>query len=370
MIKEKEVIEIRILKEKGLTNVAIAKRLGYDRKTIAKYLRGESVKMKRDSKLEPFKEYICKRLNDYPELKATVIYREMRDMGYTGKMTILREFIGTIRSKEEKVITRFETEPGKQFQVDWGSGKTKIGGGEESVKYFVMVLGYSRMIYVEFVRDEKLSTLLRCHNNAFEYFRGYCNEGLYDNMKTVVKKLEKNKEYNTKFMAFADFYGFEVKTHRPYNPKAKGKVERMVPYVRDNLLYGKEYISFEELNRMRFGWLEEANGRLHSDLKERPLERFEREKEFLNPLKRLYPIRMLEQRKVRINGGVVYKNRLYDVGRGYAGEVVNVEEKNGLIRIYSGSRELKEYPLKIAVQRRSLGEYSGLIEEGIEEDGI
>jgi len=238
-----------------------------------------------------------------------------------------------------------------------------IAGEEKSIKYFIMVLGYSRMIYVEFVRDEKLSTLLRCHNNAFEYFGGYCDEGLYDNMKTVVKKLEKNKEYNTKFMSFADFYGFDVKTHRPYNPKAKGKVERIVPFVRNNLLYGKEYISFEELNRLRFQWLEEANGRLHSELKETPLERFERERKFLNPLNRLYTIRMAEQRKVRMNGGVVYKNRFYDVGGEYAGEVVNVEEKNGLIRIYSGTRELKEYPLKIPVQRRSLEEYETLVEE-------
>jgi len=363
VIKEKEVIEIRILKGMGLTNVAIARRLGYNRKTIARYLKGEWVKMKRDSKLAPFKEYICKRLKEYPELKATVIYKEIEDMGYTGKMTILRRFIRTIRPKDEKTIIRFETEPGKQFQVDWGSGKTVIAGEEKSVKYFIMVLGYSRMIYVEFVRDEKLSTLLRCHNNAFEYFGGYCDEGLYDNMKTVVKKLEKNKEYNTKFMSFADFYGFDVKTHRPYNPKAKGKVERIVPFVRNNLLYGKEYISFEELNRLRFQWLEEANGRLHSELKETPLERFERERKFLNPLNRLYPIRMAEQRKVRMNGGVVYKNRFYDVGGEYAGEVVNVEEKNGLIRIYSGTRELKEYPLKIPVQRRSLEEYETLVEE-------
>jgi transposase len=361
VIKEKEVIEIRILKEMGLTNKAISKYLGYSRKTISKYLKGDWIKMKRDSKLSPFKEYILKRLKEYPELKATVIYKEIKDMGYMGKMTILRDFIRGIRPRDKKEIVRFETEPGKQFQVDWGSGKTSIAGEEESVKYFVMVLGYSRMIYVEFVRDERLSTLLRCHNDAFEYFGGYCNEGLYDNMKTVVKRLEKKKEYNAKFMEFAEFYGFEVKTHRPYNPKAKGKVERMVPFVRNNLLYGKKYSSFEELNRLRFQWLEDANNRLHSDLKERPIERFEREKKSLNPLKRLYPIRMLEQRKVKMNGGVVYKNRLYNVGMEYAGEMVNLEEKNGLIRIYSGSMELKEYPLNVSVQRRSLVEYETFV---------
>ncbi|OAA26752.1 hypothetical protein AT15_06290 [Kosmotoga arenicorallina S304] len=143
------------------------------------------------------------------------------------------------------------------------------------------------MLYAEIVPDEKLETLIQAHLHAFEYFGGYLSEGLYDNMKTVVKKLQKQKEYNARFMDFANFYGFKVITHRPYNPKAKGKVERLVPYVRENILYGQSYSNLTELKNVLRDWLAIANQRLHSELKETPLERFEREKNHLNELSKL-----------------------------------------------------------------------------------
>ena len=255
--------------------------------------------------------------------------------------------------------------PGEQFQADWGQGKTIVEGEKRVIKYFVMVLGYSRMLYVEFVEDERLSTLVKCHNNAFEYFGGYCSEGLYDNMKAVVKKIEKNKEYNVKFMDFANFYGFKVTTHRPYNPKAKGKVERMVPFVRNNILYGQEYSNMAELENSRVQWLEEANLRVHSELKEIPFERFERERKHLNLLTRLYPIRYLETRKVRKDGGLIYQNRRYELGNKYAGSIVNLERKGGIINIYLNDEKIKTELLKMDVETRDLREYEEVSQNGI-----
>lgn len=366
MLSEREAVKIRILNEVGLSNVEIAVEIGCNPNTISKYLRKEWKEMKRKgSKLDPFKEYVKSRLEKYPKLSSVALFKEIKPLGYSGGITTLRGYVHGIRPNENKEYKRFETLPAEQFQVDWGQGKTVVGGEKRVVKYFVMVLGYSRMLYVEFAQDEKLSTLIRCHNNAFEYFGGYCNEGLYDNMKAVVKKISRNKEYNAKFMDFANFYGFRVITHRPYNPKAKGKVERMVPFVRNNILYGQEYSNMAELENTRVQWLDEANSRIHSELKEIPFERFEREKKYLNPLTRLYPIRYLETRKVRKDGELIYQNKRYELEGKYAGKVVNLERKGGIVNIYFKDERIKTELLKMDVETRNLREYEEVSQNGI-----
>lgn len=248
MLSQKQVFDIRILHSAGISISQIVKLIGCHPNIVSKFLKKEWSSMaKKPSKLDPFKDHIFQRLQEYPNLSAVVLFEEILRRGYTGKITILRDHLRTIRTKEDTEPFRFETEPGQQFQVDWGQGSTSLLGEKATVKFFVMVLSYSRMIYAEIVPNEKLETLIQAHLNAFSYFGGYPFQGLYDNMKTVVKKLKRQKEFNTRFMDFADFYGIKVITHKPCNPKAKGKVERMVPYVRNNVLYGKEYSSLKEL---------------------------------------------------------------------------------------------------------------------------
>lgn len=362
MLEEKMVFEIQIFHSEGLSISAIARRLGIAPNTVKKYLTKERCQMEKHSKLDPFKSYIISRLNEYPEITSVVLLKEINARGYTGKITTLRVFVHSIRPPEPVTIGRFETEPGQQFQVDWGEGKTIIGGHETKIKFFVMVLGYSRMVYAEIVEDETLQTLLAAHNRAFEYFGGVCLEGLYDNMKTVVKKIEKHKIYNERFMDFANFYGFKVIAHRPYNPQAKGKVERMVPYVRQNVLYAKSYDSIEELKSYLSEWLVEANNRLHSQLKEIPSSRFEKEKAFLRKIERFYPIRKVETRVVREGNRVVYRNRAYEVPA-KVGQKVNISKDGNMLRIYLEDKIVLESPLDVEV--RSLNEYEKLLGEGI-----
>jgi transposase len=367
MLTQKQVEEISLLKEIGLSNREISQKVECHENTVSKILKEKKEKESKmkSSKLDPFKNYLKERINKYPKITSVVLFKEIVQMGYTGKPTILYDYIRSIRPEPFEEYKRFETLPGEQFQVDWGEGKTIIAGESISIEYFVMVLGYSRMFYFDFVSDEKLSTLLQCHNNAFEYFGGYCSEGVYDNMKTVVKELKRGKEYNEKFMDFANFYGFKVITHRPYNPQAKGKVERVVPFIRNNLLYAKEYSSISELEKRKEEWLEEANSRIHSELKEIPLERFKREKIHLHPLNRLYPIRYLNTRKVTEKGEVTYKNKSYSVGAEYANKQINLEERGGLLEIYYNDKKINSERLKIDVEVRSLNEYEEMISNGL-----
>ena len=108
-----------------------------------------------------------------------------------------------------------------------------------------MVLSFSRMLYVEFTRSMKLPTLLQCHKNAFAFFGGWPRTVLYDNMKQV--RLSKEK-LQPQFLDFANHYGFAVKTHLPYRPRTKGKVERSVDYGKDNFLNGRSFADFADLN--------------------------------------------------------------------------------------------------------------------------
>jgi len=360
MVTKDEYYQIKAYSGIGLKLNAIAKRLNLHSKTVSKILKGGFKQMKTVSKLDNFKDYISERLENYPELTAVSIFDEIKELGYAGKESILRDYIRTIRPAAPAGINMFETEPGEQFQVDWGQGRTVIAGITTVIKYFIMILAYSRMFYVEFVNDEKLSTLIRCHNNAFSYFGGYCKEGLYDNMKTVVKKIAKNKEYNAKFMDFASFYGFKVIAHRPYHPETKGKVERIVPFVRKNLLYGKEYDSFYELDQAKNLWLVKANRRLHSVLKEIPEERFKEEQKFLLPLNKLYPTYYLDSRKVRQDGKIVYNNKCVSVSPSLAGKTVSLERTADLLKIYYKDEEIKTQMIA-SVFQRPLSDYEEVV---------
>jgi len=187
-------MEIRILNNQGKSIRQIAKLLGISRNTVRKFLRGEKTdtiygpRSHKPSKLDNYRQYLENRLKKSKPhiIPATVLFREVQDLGYKGGLTILRTFLRSIKQQptEAKVI-RFETSPGLQAQVDW----TTLQKGQ--LYAFVMILGFSRLAYVEFVERTHLEQLLICHENAFEYFGGVCRDLLYDNMKTVV--IERNK---------------------------------------------------------------------------------------------------------------------------------------------------------------------------------
>ncbi|WP_052516629.1 IS21 family transposase [Paenibacillus popilliae] len=177
----------------------IADELGRDRKTIRKWLQADEpgVYPKRKptaGKLDAYKGYIRHRMAEGC-LNARVILDEIREKGYTGSSTILRIFMQPLRpSIQSKATERFETAPGEQAQMDWGHFKVDDDGKLKRLYAFVMVLGFSRVMDVEFTEDERLDTLMGCHTRAFEYFGGMTRNYLYDNMKTVVNGQDENGE--------------------------------------------------------------------------------------------------------------------------------------------------------------------------------
>ncbi|HBY6946930.1 TPA: IS21-like element ISSen3 family transposase, partial [Klebsiella pneumoniae] len=174
-------MEIKVLHKRGMSIRAIARELGISRNTVRSHLKAKSEKPQYSprpapsSLLDEYRDYISKRISDaHPyKIPATVIAREIMELGYRGGLTILREFIRkqTLPAQAEPVV-HFETEPGRQMQVDWGT----MRNGKSPLHVFVAVLGYSRMLYIEFTDNMRYDTLEACHRNAFSFFGGVPQE--------------------------------------------------------------------------------------------------------------------------------------------------------------------------------------------------
>jgi len=302
MISTEELMTIKILHEQGKSQRAIAKQLGVSRNTVKKHLLQDSDKPIYHSrpetphKLDSFKPYIKQRIESAMpiHLSAVVILREIKAQGYNGGITRLREHLVQLRGSQiVQEVVRFETAPGKQMQVDWG----QMRGGKKPIHAFVAVLGFSRALFVHYTDNMRYETLERCHRLAFDYFQGIPTDVWYDNMKTVV--LERNAfgighhRFHPQFYQFAKDMGFMPKLCKPYRPQTKGKVERMVRYVRDNfyaplstkLAAAGLKMDVDTANIKGMQWLNEvANVRIHDTTKEPPMKRLIEERSVLKAL--------------------------------------------------------------------------------------
>jgi transposase len=174
-------MDIRTDYKKGLSYKEIGMKNNIDWRTAKKYAHSEHKPVyelcePKSSKLDPYKEQIDLWLEEAP-YSAVRVHEKMKEMGYDGKYTMVRTYVSTKKSEfDQKATVRFETMPGLQAQVDWAffENYRVFEDGEWKKLYcFLMVLGYSRMRYIEFVTDMSTSTLIRCHINAFRYFGGY-----------------------------------------------------------------------------------------------------------------------------------------------------------------------------------------------------
>lgn len=300
MLVAEEAVEIRVLRRQGKSIREIARMLEVSRNTVRRYLRGEGPpRYERDArvgKLEAHQHYLAERVKAAaPEwIPATVLLREIRALGYRGGISILKDHLARLKPvTAAEPLIRFETEPGRQMQVDFAT----IRRGRDRLSVFIATLGWSRATYVEFVTDERLATLLGCHERAFYYFGGIPREVLYDNMRTVVTQRDRYgpglHRYHPTFLDFAHHQGFVPRLCKPYRPRTKGKVERFIRYLRASFYvplasqFSPEGLTVDRdsANARVGAWLREvANARVHATTGEVPLLRLEQERERLQPI--------------------------------------------------------------------------------------
>ena len=203
------------------------------------------------------------------------------------------------------------------------------------------MLSFSRFLYVEFVSDMKLPTLIQAHKNAFAAFGGWPKSILYDNMKQV--KIGPDT-WNSLFLDFATYYDFTPKTHRIRRPRTKGKVERMVSYVRDSFLKGRSFADFVDLNAQAQHWLAHvANVRIHATTQRRPVDLWAEEK--LTPLTSMPPYVLAEtfQRTADKEGFVSLDGSRYSVPPTHACQKLTLLRRPERIVIMAGTQVLTEH---------------------------
>ncbi len=347
-------MDIRNERKKGLSYAEIARKHHIDPRTAKKYAESPekpvyTLSEPKPSKLDPYKHLIDMWLEEAP-YSAVRILEKLQEQGCDCKYTIVRQYVATRKSDlNEKATVRFETVPGLQGQVDWGffENYTVYENGEYKKLYcFLMILGYSRMRYIEFVTDMSTTTLIQCHINAFRYFGGYPEEILYDNMKQVVVKRmmkQSDSELNKQFEDFAGFYGFKPVLCRPYRGQTKGKIERTVRYVRENFMVGIQYHSLSDLNGQAKRWCDKINAKIHGTTNVPPVSRLAEEN--LLPLKREYIIDKINLRRVEKDCLISYAGNKYSVPAEYVGKDVTVIVLDHMLAAYYEGKQISLHKL-------------------------
>jgi transposase len=355
MLRGRNVQQIYELHGEGQSIRAIARMLGLSRNSVRKYLRSEEIpkprpRPPRSSKLAPYHGYVHQRLGEGVD-NCVLLLRELRERGYTGGISVLKRFVQPFRLKPGSAATmRYETRPGEQAQVDFGYFTYRMPDGTRRQVYaFVMVLAWSRALYVEFIRKADVGTFLRCHLNAFRSFGGVPERCLYDNAKVVVLERTEAGEpiFNPRFLDFARRVGFGIQICHPYRPQTKGRVENGIKYLRHNFWPGARFFDDGDLNRLVQTWVDGvANQRVHGTTHERPVDRLVRERPLLGELpqpERLVPF-LRDDRKVGRDGFVQWERAWYGVRWPWAGKVVQVQGDDRAVQIWAGDERLAVHP--------------------------
>ena len=278
--------------ERGLSFNQVGAELGIDPETVAKYVRAEKFLQrsgaKRASKLDAFKPAITRLLERHP-FSATQILQRLREEGYTGGFSILKEHVRLVRPVRHPAFLSLAFAPGEAAQVDWGcAGGITIGNTRRRLSFFGMVLCHSRMSYVEFTCGECLEHFLDCHKNALEFFGGTPGTMLIDNLKAgvLLHPFGEKATFHPRYLDFAAHYGFEPRACNVRKANEKGRVESLVGYVKKNFLAGLEIPpGLMAMNSAARQWLGSiANVRIHAETRKAPEELFAIEKPALRPL--------------------------------------------------------------------------------------
>jgi transposase len=349
MLTALQQMDLHLLQRQGHSVREIARLTGYARNTVRAILRTEGLRQpkprRRTSPLDPYQDYLRRRHAE-TGLSAVRLLEEVRAQGYPGGVHAVRRFVSTLVSAQRqarRATVRYETGPGEQAQVDWKhvGTFTDASGRSVTISAFVMVLSFSRAVFVRFVTSMRLPTLIECHLEAFQFFGGLPASILYDNMKQV--RLSPGL-WNPAFLDFAGHCGFTPKTHQPYRPRTKGKVERAIRYLDDSFLKARTFADLADLSAQGLHWCRHtANQRVHATTGCQPEVLLCEERPKLAPLSTLRPYTLSVERTVDAEALVAYQGSRYSVPPEHVGGKVTVLAVGGRICIRVGELIVAEH---------------------------
>jgi transposase len=211
----------------------------------------------RPSMADPFVPFIIEKLTKYPRLCASRLYQMVKDRGYPGGPDHFRAIVARHRPRPAaEAYLRLRTLPAEQAQVDWGHfGKLTIGRAVRPVMAFVMVLSYSRMIFLQFFLGSHMANFLRGHVAAFGFFAGAGRILLYDNLRSaVLERRGQAVRFHPTLLELAKYYRFEPRPVAQARGNEKGRVERAIRFARENFYAAREWTDLDDLNRQALEW--------------------------------------------------------------------------------------------------------------------
>jgi transposase len=289
------------LHAKGWAIRRISQEMGISRGRVRRWLVSNSVlrdttpgdkitpKKKRQSKLDPYKGLIAELLGKYSNITGQRIYEHLMEKGFEGEITIVRDYLKSIREVGSKTPVRLvETDPGQRAAHDWSDYNITFTstGKTEQVTFFSSILGYSRRQYIEQVDDKNQQTLFRVLINTFIYLDGVPREIKSDNQKACVDRHEAGRPvFNLKYLEFATHYRFCPLTIRPGHASENLKVERPFYYLERSFLNGREFRDMNDLKDQLRHWLSDVNDvRIHATTRKRPIDMYIEEHPYLQVL--------------------------------------------------------------------------------------
>lgn len=344
--------KVNQLSRENLTQHQIALKLGVDRSTVRRYQRMTeddfNSMLQREAgrhacKLDRYREFIVKQLQDYPFLSSPQILDHLKehfeDFGSVSDKTVynyvmrVREEEGIPKSSEQvrQMHKIPDCEYGEQAQVDYGEKWVMSDSGRRvKVHFFAMTLCRSRYKFIYF-QDTPFTALttVYAHHLAFKFFGGMPKQVLYDQDRKLLTEENYGDYIQTAEMArFIKEAGFEPVFMMSADPQSKGKVENVVRYVKHNFLPGRPYHNITLLNEEAIGWLARtANGKRHSTTQLIPAEEFQKEREHLLPytLEMEAPQADARPYTVRQDNTILYHSNFYDMPLGtYEGKGTKV----------------------------------------------
>jgi len=300
-------------------------------------------------RLEPYSEQIRAWFTE-PDMTTKQVWRLLREQKKVSvSYSSLKRFVRReIRPPKRRVTVRLETPPGRQAQVDFGQVHVSIGGQKRRLWAFILTLSYSRLRFVRFVKHQDVGTWIDCHVRAFEFFHGVPETVLLDNLKAgVVRPDIYDPTINRAYAELERHYAFVVDPARVGTPEHKGKVERSVPIVRQQLVAGREYRDVADLNEKALLWCRDGIGREpHGTTQEPPLERFERdERPALKPLPpTAFDPPTWAECTVHPDHHIVFERSYYSLPTRFVGKIVWARATRKLVEILCDDVLVKTHP--------------------------
>ncbi|MCP3468646.1 IS21 family transposase (plasmid) [Bradyrhizobium sp. CCGUVB23] len=303
----------------------------------------------RPTKIEPYLPIVLKTLEQFPALTASRLYAMMRERGYRGSPSYFRHLIALHRPrKPAEAFLRLRTLPSEQGQVDWGHfGHIEIGRARRPLMAFVMVLSYSRDIYLRFFLDARMENFLRGHIGAFNTWCGLPRVLLYDNLKSAVLERQGDAiRFHPTLLAFAGHYRFEPRPVAVARGNEKGRVERAIRHIREAFFIARKFTDLDELNAQAEQWCrsEAADRPCPEDREMTVRQAFAKEQPLLLPLPaNPYPVEEQVAVKVGKTPYVRFDLNDYTVPHTHVRRMLSVRADLSQVRIFDGAQMIASH---------------------------